>query len=190
MHSWTERFALMTVLAVCWLAPASTSAQDDPFAPKETPQATPAGVEPEAGVADQARQIIDAVQDLDPRCEHITGELCQKSNTGLLATAGGYVLVCVVLFTGIRIWWDRRGTSRGVIRFVVTCALAAGIAATLAGLDPFRGDTLQCCIDNPVFRAYVLLQDSSIGRAMLFGLLPTSVLLVLVMVGERLIGKG
>lgn len=182
----------MAAIAVCWLCAGVVAAQEDPFAPNDDPSAARnSGTNDEGGgVKDGAAKVIDAIQELDPQCEHITGELCGKANTGLIATAVGYVLFCVILFTGIRIWWDRRGTSKGVIRFVVTGALAAGIAATLAGLDPFRGETLRCCIDSPVFRAYVLLQDSSIGRALLLGLLPTSALFVLAMVGQRFAGKG
>lgn len=113
---------------------------------------------------------------VDAACGQITSALCAKQNTMMLAVAAGYVLVSTLLALVWRARWEKRGTASGGTRFLVPMVTGAALAGALTGLDPARGDDLRCCLASAVFRSEVLLSDSSMGRAFLFGVLPTMVL--------------
>jgi hypothetical protein len=98
----------------------------------------------------------------------------------LLGTAGGYVAVSVLIVSVWRSWWNKKGTSSSSVRFWVPMLLGAGSAGALAGFDPARGPDLKCCLASGVFRPEILLQDSTVGRAFLFGVVPALVLYFLV----------
>lgn len=100
----------------------------------------------------------------------------------MLAIDGGYVIACVFLVALLRAWLNKRGTGSGALRFFFPMLLGAGGAGALAGLDPARGGDLACCLAHATFRAEILLQDSTIGRAMLFGALPAAVLFTVIVV--------
>ena len=114
--------------------------------------------------------------ELTEQCQHITSALCAKQNLPLLAIAAGYVLVCVLLASLLRAFWNKRGSGGPGFRFWVPLLLAATAAGLLAGFDPFHGRDLACCLSDPVFAAEVFLQDSSVGRAFLLGVIPAGVL--------------
>jgi hypothetical protein len=114
------------------------------------------------------------------KCDHVTSALCAKQNTPLIATAAGYVVVCVLLVALLRAWWNKRGSPGPAFAFWFPMFLGATGAGLLAGLDPVRGDDLKCCLASGVFRAEVILQDSSMGRAFLFGAIPAVVLYLVV----------
>lgn len=110
------------------------------------------------------------------KCDHVTSALCGKQNTGMIATAAGYVAVCVLLMVLLKVWWNKRGSPGPGFAFWFPMLMSGAGAGLLAGFDPIRGDDLKCCLANGVFRAEVILQDSSIGRAFLFGAIPALVL--------------
>lgn len=105
----------------------------------------------------------------------------------MLATDAGYVGVCVLLAAVWRAWWNKRGTGSGAARFFIPLFAAMAGAGLFAGLDPARGNDLSCCLASGVFRAEILLQDSGVGRAFLFGAVPAALLFtVVVMVAGAL----
>lgn len=152
----------------------------DPFAPDPRPSGgADAGVAA-PGPGPASNSVVDA------KCEHITSAVCGKQNTMLLATAGGYVVVTVILVSVWRSWWNKKGTGTASIRLWLPMLLGAATAGLLAGFDPARSEDLKCCLASGVFRPEILLQDSSIGRAFLFGALPAIVLYFLVTLGTGL----
>jgi hypothetical protein len=120
--------------------------------------------------------------DLAGKCDHVTSALCAKQNSMMLAVDAGYVVVCVLLVALLRAWLNKRGTGGGAMRFFLPLFLGAGGAGALAGLDPARGADLACCLAHGTFRSEILLQDSTVGRALLFGALPAAVLFTLVVI--------
>ena len=110
----------------------------------------------------------------------VTSTRCAKQNTGLFLTALAYVIVCVLLASIVRVVWNKRGTSGAGVRFFVPMLIAAAPAALLVGLDPARSHDLTCCLASGTFSAQIFLQDSSLGRAFLLGLLPAALLFLVV----------
>ncbi len=155
------------------LAAPFARAQGDPFA---APSASGSSA---ASTAPATTQIAG---ELAAQCEHVTSALCAKQNTTMLAIDGGYVVASVLLVALLRAWLNKRGTGGGGLRFFLPLLLGAGGAGALAGLDPARGADLACCLAHGTFRAEILLQDSNVGRALLFGALPAAVLFTLVVV--------
>lgn len=176
-RSRSGRRALSSCLLAATLGfPVLGLAQNDPFA-----QPPPgAGPSTQAGAAQAAPSTLAS-------CEHITRELCERSNPALLASAAGYVVASVLLFSLVRAWWNRRGTSSAAARFIVPLLLASAAAGVLVALDPARGQDLRCCLLHGVFKAEVLLQDSTAGRTMLLGVLPTAALYTVVAFVSRLV---
>ncbi len=113
-------------------------------------------------------------------CEEISGTDCRDQTSTLLLMSGGYVIIAVLLFSLLRLWWDKRGTNTAGVRFVSTLLPAASLAGELAYLDPMRSQTLACCIRMRGYAGYVLLQDSDLGRAALLGFVPAAALFVIV----------
>jgi len=140
------------------------TAQSNPFA-TSTSSTSPPGNPIQAAV--------------DAACGHITSALCGQQNTPMIATAAGYVVVSTLIVLVWRASWEKRGTNTGGVRFLVPMTVGAALAGTLTGLDPARGDALRCCLANAVFRPEILLADSAIGRAFLFGVLPAMMLYTL-----------
>jgi hypothetical protein len=167
---------VLLLLALASLS-APALAQKDPFAPEAAGASGEAQPPAPGPGGDVAQMMVD--------CEHITAELCGKTNTALVASAAGYVVVCVLVFTMISVWWNRRGTSTAGVRFVVPLLFACAAAAALVAFDPIRGQDLKCCLAHGVFKAQVLLNDSTAGRAALFGAVPTAALYTLVALVSR-----
>jgi hypothetical protein len=167
------------------LGPATALAQGaDPFAAPAAPTA-PAG---EGGV-----RVIEESYRLETNisvnitdgstsaaCEHITGAICTKQNNSMLGVAAAYVGVCVLVACLLRAWFNKRATGSNAFRFIFPMFLAAAGATALVALDPAAGADLRCCLESSVFRSQIILQDSNLGRAALFGLLPAIVLYTLV----------
>jgi len=91
-----------------------------------------------------------------------------------------YVIIAVLLFTLIRVWWDKRGTKTAGVRFVATLLPAALGAGVLACLDPTRGQDLKCCLASVIFKNEILFQDSALARGAVLGLLPAATLFTVV----------
>jgi hypothetical protein len=123
-----------------------------------------------------------AASEPSPACEYVTRAVCDRQDTAIVLKSGGYVIVAVLLFSLLRVWWDRRGTQTAGLRFVATLLSAAGLAGVLVYLDPMRGKDLACCLASSVFTSHILLQDSAIGRAALLGFVPAAALFVVVAV--------
>lgn len=115
-----------------------------------------------------------------PACEHITKQICSAQDSGLLLKSAAYVLISVLLFSLIRVWWDKRGTSTAGVRFVATLLPAAAGAGALSYLDPTRGQDLKCCLASAVFKSEILFQDSALARGAVLGLLPAAALFVII----------
>ncbi len=158
----------------------------DPFAAPGAATAT--AQPPSAASAGSAPGPVATVATL-PGCEHITRVLCEKQNNTMLALDGGYVAGCVLVAALLRAWFNRRGTGSIAFRFLLPLLLASLGAGILTATDPARGPDLACCLGTAAFRAQVLLQDSSIGRAVLFGALPAVVLFTVVVIVIRAIKK-
>ena len=158
----------------------------DPFAPAVPPGAAAGATQPPAAQG-SAAGVPDVVT--TAACQHVTKEVCAKSNTPLIATSVGYVIVCVVAMTVLRVWWNRRGTSSAGIRFMVPLFFGSVGAGILAAFDPLRGQDLICCLASGVFKAEILLQDSTAGRAVLLGALPAVVLFVIVAIIEKMMKR-
>ncbi len=158
---------------------------DDPFAPKAGASDQP----PNPGAAPSSPTAPAAP--LPPECNgvNLTEDICQQSNNGLLAKTAGYAVLAVLLFTILRMWWNRRGTSSAPVRFITPMLLAGAGAGTLSGLDPLRSVHLKCCIANHDFVTKVLLQDSEVARAVLLGVLPAFALFFVVAVLEKLLKR-
>jgi hypothetical protein len=171
---WIKRLALAAImLSVVVLLTSPAAAGGDPFAAASASSASaPAGSAAPAAVASDAAG----------KCDHITSALCGKQNSAMIGVDAGYVVVSVLIVALLRAWLNKRGSGGGALRFFLPMFLGAGAAGTLAGLDPARGADLACCLANGTFRAEILLQDSTVGRALLFGALPAAVLFTLVVV--------
>jgi len=170
------RATLLIGLAVVIVAGAAlrpARAQSDPFA---VDAGAPAAVAPKPDTAAPSATTETPA----PACEHITTSVCSAQNTGIVLKSGAYIIVAVLLFSLIRLWWDKRGTSTAGVRFVATLLPAAGIAGVLAYLDPMRGQDLACCLASSTYTSEVLLQDSALGRAALLGFVPAAALFVVV----------
>lgn len=113
-------------------------------------------------------------------CEHITKQICSAQDSGLLLKSAAYVIIAVLLFSLLRVWWDRRGTRTAGGRFVATLLPAAAAAGVLAYLDPTRGQDLKCCLASSIFKSEILFQDSAIARGAVLGFLPAAALFVIV----------
>jgi hypothetical protein len=129
--------------------------------------------------SDKAAEVANAAAAV-VGCLHITSALCQKQNQQLGMVAAGYVIGCVLLTSLWRGWWNRRGTSSATVRLMLPMLTGAAAAGALVALDPARGADLECCLASNVLRAEILLQDSTIARALLLGALPAIVLYLLV----------
>ncbi len=116
----------------------------------------------------------------DASCAHVIQEVCEKQNTALLVTAGAYVVVCVLLVSIWRTIWNKRGTGTPGVKFVVPMLVGATAAGLLAGFDPFGSRDLKCCLADSNYKSIIYLQDLHVGRAFLFGVLPTLVLYFIV----------
>jgi hypothetical protein len=171
----TAVFALL--ISVAWITPCFAQ---DPFAPKS---ADPSSAASDASPTEAAQVPVGPV---DESCGHITSALCIKQNRQLGLLAGGYVLVCVVLVSVWRAWWNRRGTSTAGVRLIVPMLLGAAGSGLLVGFDPAQGADLRCCLAHRVLRAEILLQDSDVARAFLFGAAPAVVLYLVVAVAAGL----
>lgn len=170
-----SHYVIALVFAVIAVAVAPAFAQPDPFA---TPgSGSSAGSSNSNAVDATAGPPTDVPS---PTCEYITKSTCSAQDTGLLLKSGAYVAIAVLIFSLLRVWWDKRGTSTAGVRFVATLLPAAAAAAVLSYLDPARGQDLKCCLASPIFKSQILLQDSAIGRGALLGFLPAAVLFVLV----------
>ena len=101
--------------------------QKDPFAPSG----------PDQGSGSALPAAPKAVKE---GCEYITKDVCDKSNTGILLTCAGYVIVLVAAFSLLRRLLDRRGGMSSGAAFLLTLIGAAGGAAALAALDPIRSN--------------------------------------------------
>lgn len=113
-------------------------------------------------------------------CEHITTSICSTQSTGIVLKSGAYIIISVLLFSLLRLWWDKRGTSTAGVRFVTTLLPAAASAGALAYFDPMRGQDLACCLASSAYTSEILLQDSALGRAALLGFVPAAALFVVV----------
>lgn len=164
--------------------------QEDPFAQPGTPsEPAPGAPSPTLTPPLPTDSAVTDAPATTAECQHVTKEVCQKSNTGLVATSVGYVLALVVIFTVLRRIWNRKATMSFGAGFLLSLTLAAGGAAALAAFDPVRGADVNCCLASGVFKAEILLQDATAGRAVLFGMLPASVLFMLVFFIERLLKR-
>ena len=168
-------------------------AQPDPFATGSGSAEGSAGSAAGGGPSTTApaisnEQPADAVAP-SPACEYITKSVCSSQNTGLLLKSGAYVIIAVLLFSLLRVWWDRRGTRTAGVRFVATLLPAAGTAGVLAYLDPTRGQDLTCCLASSIFKSEILIQDSALARGALLGFVPAAVLFVLVAIILKIV-KG
>lgn len=157
-------------------APSLAAAQSDPFAAQGAPPAS-ASAAP-GPIPGGGTEVAVAPPKIG--CEHITSALCAKQNNAMLALEGGYVAACVFIAALLRAMFNKRATGSNAFRFLFPMLLAAGGAGTLTALDPARGADLACCLGSSTFRAQILLQDSTIGRALLFGALPAAILFTVV----------
>ena len=173
---------------------AAAAAQPDPFAspdsgssagPAETGSGSGSGSERETELTPHQPAAAQA----SPACEYITRAVCSRQDTALLLKSGAYVLVVVLLFSVLRVWWDKRGTNTAGVRFIATLLPAATAAGVLAYLDPARGQDLACCLASPVFKSEILLQDSALGRGALLGFAPAAALFVLVAITLKLVKR-
>jgi len=174
---------VFALVAVALAAPAQ--AQPDPFATGSGSAEGSAGSgAPAVGTGNEPAADMTAPS---PACEHITKTICSTQNTGLLLKSAAYVVIAVLLFSLLRVWWDRRGTRTAGVRFVATLLPAAGVAGVVSYLDPTRGQDLTCCLASAVFESEILLQDSALARGALLGFVPAAVLFVLVAIGLKAI---
>lgn len=185
--------AIVLLLAVIGMAgvPAG-AAPTDPFAsPGGAAGDSSAAAESGAAEGSSAATGVApaAPPGASPACEYLTQPTCDGENTGLLLKSGAYVFLAVLLFSLLRVWWDRRGTNTAGVRFVATLLPAAGAAGALAYLDPARSERLACCLGSAMFKSEILLQDASIARAALLGFVPAALAFVLVAVVLRIV-KG
>lgn len=164
------RLAGIASAAAAILGTSTVARAQDPFTDKPTPVSSGS-----AGTTAPPPSTVPAPVEVEG-CSHITSALCGKQNTLLMGTAAGYVAVCVLVVSLWRWWWNKKGTSSSAARFWIPLLLGGAAAGTLAGLDPARGPDLKCCLASGVFRPEILLQDSSVGRAILLGALPAIVL--------------
>ena len=201
------RSVAIAFLCCGFIGAAQAATDDDPFAPSPSAQgsvptpptgtapSTPSAAAPTAppatapGAANAAAPTTPAR--LLTECEgvNLTDVDCRNSNGGLLAKSAGYVLLCVLLFSILRMAWNRRGTSSAGVRFILPLLFSGAAAGTLVGLDPLRSRLLTCCIANPDFVATVHFQDSEVARAVLFGVLPAMVVYLVVAVVEKLVKR-
>jgi len=178
---------VFALVAVALAVPAQ--AQPDPFATGSgsaegsAGSATGSGA-PAVGTGNEPPADMTAPS---PACEHITKRICSTQNTGLLLKSAAYVVIAVLLFSLLRVWWDRRGTRTAGVRFVATLLPAAGVAGVVSYLDPTRGQDLTCCLASAVFESEILLQDSALARGALLGFVPAAVLFVVVAIGLKAI---
>jgi hypothetical protein len=186
--------ALMFAMVAIVLAPPAR-AQPDPFAAGSGSAEGSAGSAAGSGATAPAttpgnEQPADAAAPApSPACEYITKSICSSQNSGLLLKSGAYVVIAVLLFSLLRVWWDRRGTRTAGVRFVATLLPAAGTAGILAYLDPTRGQDLTCCLASSIFKSEILIQDSALARGALLGFVPAAVLFVLVAIILKIV-KG
>jgi hypothetical protein len=177
-------FVVAVVFGVAMVGRApSLRAQPDPFAAGSGSAGGSAGsgaagsATPTPPAGDPAR--VDPAPP-SPACEHITKQICSAQDSGLLLKSAAYVIIAVLLFTLIRVWWDKRGTSTAGVRFVATLLPAAAGAGALSYLDPTRGQDLKCCLASAVFKSEILFQDSALARGAVLGLLPAAALFVII----------
>ncbi len=181
---------LVSLCAGCWLLllsghAAAQAEGRDPFAdageaaPASSDSAAPASAPVDTSAA-LAPATTAAPTEGSPLCERLTSNDCSQQNNGLLAIAAGYVVVCSLLATLWRAWWNKRGTSGAGVRLMVPMLTAATAAGVLEYFDPAGADNLKCCLADHVLRGEIFLSDSAIGRAFLFGVIPVLVLYLLV----------
>ncbi len=156
----------------------------DPFAPEEGSGSSSG---PGSGSASPDSTTATAVP--SKGCEYITKETCSKSNTSQYVTSGAYVFGSVLVFSVVRMWWNRKGTSTIGVRLLVTMALAAIVAGVLVALDPARGQDLRCCVETAVFKGEVFLSGSAPGRVAVLGVVPAVVLFFLVTLVEGVVRR-
>lgn len=159
------------VVAVVMASGNALGQPKDPFAPEGSDKA------PETDTAPSGT------------CEFITKETCGKSNTSQFLTSGAYVFASVLLFSLVRMWWNKKGTSTIAVRLLVPMALAAIVAGVLVALDPARGQDLRCCIETAVFKGEVFMADSAPGRVAVLGVVPAIVLFFLVTLVEGVVRR-
>jgi hypothetical protein len=167
----------------------AAGAQPDPFAEGSGAPAPGSGAAPPPASGADPAAPGPSPSAPPTACDYITQSTCGTQNTGLLLKSGAYVFVAVLLFSLLRVWWDRRGTNTAGVRFVATLLPAAGTAGTLAYLDPARGRDLECCLASAVYQGQILFQDSALARAAVLGFVPAAVAFVLVAVLHRMM-KG
>jgi hypothetical protein len=185
----TKKHSLLPAAAMLAVSiPALARAQgSDPFASSgSAPGAAtaPAGQPASPGAATASQATSGS-----PACQHITTALCEKQNNSMLALSGAYVAACVLVVALLRAWMNKRGASTPLVRFMLPMFLGSAGAAALVGLDPGRGADLACCLESATFKSQILLQDSAMGRAMLFGAAPAAVLFLLVVIVVGIIRK-
>jgi hypothetical protein len=190
LHAIALLFVLAAVAAVISFTelPAA-GAQPDPFAEGSGGAAPGSGAASPPAVSAAPVEPGPSPSAAPTACDYITQSTCGAQNTGLLSKSGAYVFVAVLLFSLLRVWWDRRGTNTAGVRFVATLLAAAGTAGTLAYLDPARGQDLECCLASAVYQGQILFQDSALARAAVLGFVPAAVAFVLVAVIHRMM-KG
>lgn len=108
---------------------------------------------------------------------YLSQEMCQQASNTSLLTSGGYALgaaLLAVTFFAIarkRLWWA------SFTRYAGAVTAAGAVAFLLVVLDPAQGETLTRCLDPAQgFVQYVFLGGTTLGRAILLGLLPASAL--------------
>jgi hypothetical protein len=184
-------FVVAVVVGVAMVGRVSSlRAQPDPFAAGSGSAGGSAGAGTASGSAPMPPASDPAPAEPtppSPACEHITKQICTAQDSGLLLKSAAYVVIAVLLFSLIRVWWDKRGTSTAGIRFVATLLPAAVGAGALAYLDPTRGQDLKCCLASAIFKNEILFQDSALARGAVLGLLPAAALFVIVAIALKVL---
>jgi hypothetical protein len=152
---------------------------------RPVPGATTTTAPPPVGTASTPASAAPATQPvLLAGCDHLSRLVCERANTGILATSGGYAVASALLFSLLRVWLARRGANRFLPLLVLSAALAGGLSV----MDPAAAHDLRCCLASPVFRGELLLSGSVPGRAALVGLAGL-VLYTLAWLGEKLVRR-
>jgi hypothetical protein len=172
------------ILRTVMLQPLGGSVAGDPAAPNPAPTETPPApsTDSDAGTGvivdpGPATTLMGASQ-----------ELCEKANSEAnLATVGygvGAGLIALFLFVLLekKHFWSPTG------RYGFSVFVGSALAATLAFVDPARGDQFKLCLNDPVNTVYLTLGTQPVARALVLGLTPALLLsIVLCFLAKRFV---
>jgi len=178
---------LVGVSALTWVSQAGAQ---NPFPEDKatTGHGTPSPGPTNATAPESHSEALPSTVQTALDCSFLTRERCIDQNPMLLATAGIYVGVLLLLTTLWRIQWMKQLGNAVLVRFWTPGFLGAAASGLLVWFDPARSGDLICCLATPDFNPVIWFHDLTVARAFALGVGPFLVLYVLVAAVTRRLG--